>query len=926
MKNPALRVAIILCTLVVGFRMLRAFQQERVQQQIPLSTSKLLLQPVPGNPQRTNSFPATVALSPDGKFLALLNDGYGTYESGYQQSIGVLDIATNKLTDFPDSRLQRRTHQTYFYGMAFGLDGRKLYVSMSSITDPTGKDPGDTGSGIAVYDFVDGRVMPSDFIHFPESKRLAQPKVAPEDSGEPPINASKFTASFPSGITVFHQGGKDMLLAADNLSDAAEIVDLSTKEVIRAIDLAVYPAVPASYPLATCVTRDGSTGYVSLWNASRVAEIDLASGKLRKMIELHPPAVAEAPGSHPNAMLLSPDDSRLFVALANTDEVAVVQRNGGSVFYLSTKLPDQQYGGNTPIGLAITRDGNRLFVANASSDAVAVFDNPTPGAKPRGFIPTEWFPTALAVQNGELFIATGKGHGTGPNKGFKGTYSPGRNNYIASLLYGSIARVRLQDIDSNLHDWTEEVMASNLMRGNADQVAFASGKNPIKHVIYVIKENRSYDQVLGDLGVGDRDPSLTMFGEDITPNEHKLARQFGVLDNFYVSGEVSGDGHIWSNAAINSDYNEQTWEINYRGKERTYDFGGVVDDRYPIKEHIPDVDDPGTGFLWGNFQRHGITYRDYGEFISAEFCNQQRTDEMPQAGPPPMAGAPCARNAVNLGEPLPDYLGQPHGSASPWPWKIPLISRVVATKPELEGHFDPRFPHFNLTYPDQLRADEFLNEFSQFVATRNSGSDSMPQFILLYLPDDHTSGTTPGRATPAAAVADNDLALGRVVEAVSHSPYWQDTAIFVLEDDAQNGADHVDAHRSPVFVISRFSPRQADGKPFVDHTFYTTVNVVHTMESLLGAPPMNNNDAHAAVMAPLFSGSGDQPAFVADTRNRDNGLLYKVNPSKGPDAKQSAQMDFSEPDAADNAELNAILWRNRMGSRPLPKTPGAEFR
>ena len=920
MKNPLLRLVLIICTLVLGLRMVRGFQERSGK--LPLPTSKLLLEPVPGNPQRTNSFPATVAMSPDGKYLATLNDGYGTFESNYEQSIGVLELSTNQLTDFPDARLQRRAHQTYFYGLAFSVDGKKLYVSMCSITDPTGKDSGNTGSGVAVYDFAEGKVTPSDFIHFPESKRPAQPKPAPEDSGEAPVNSSRFTASFPSGISVFRQGGKEMLLAADNLSDAAEIVDLSSKQVVQTIDLAVYPAVPASYPLATCVTRDGSTGYVSLWNASRVVEIDLNSGKVRQMVELHPPTTQDAPGSHPTAMLLSPDESRLYVALANSDEIAVLPRNRGSIFYLSTKLPDQQYGGNTPDALAITPDGHRLFVANASSDAVAVFDNPQSGSKPRGFIPTEWYPTALATQDGELFIASGKGHGTGPNKGFKGTYAPGRNEYIASLLYGSVARIRLQEIDANLTDWTDQVMASNLMRGSADQVAFAGGKNAIKHVIYIIKENRSYDQVMGDLGVGDGDPSLTMYGEEITPNEHKLARQFGVLDNFYVSGEVSGDGHIWSNAAINSDYNEQTWEINYRGKERTYDYSGIVDDRYPIKEHIPDVDDPGTGFLWGNFARHGITYRDYGEFISAEFCNQRQTDEMPQAGAQLMQGAPCARNSVKQGEPLPDYLGQPHGSPSPWPWQIPLLSRNIATKPELEGHFDPRFPTFNLAFPDQLRADEFLNEFSQFVAKRNS----MPQFILLYLPDDHTSGTTPGRATPAAAVADNDLAVGRVVEAVSHSPYWQDTAIFILEDDAQNGADHVDAHRSPALVISRFSPHQADGNPFIDHTFYTTVNLVHTMESLLGAPPMNNNDARAAVMAPLFSGAGDQPVFVADTHNRDNGLLYKMNPPKGPDAKQSAQLDFSEPDAADNAVLNAILWRDRMGNKPLPKTPRAEFK
>jgi DNA-binding beta-propeller fold protein YncE len=925
MKKPVFGTLLVLGTLAISLRILSGSPAKNGK--LPLPTSKVLLEPVPGEPQSTNSFPAAAALSPDGRYLALLNDGYGTFESDYRQSIALLDIASSKLTDFPDSRLDRRAHQTYFYGVTFSLDGKRLYVSMSSITDPAGKDPGNTGSGIAVYEFSEGKIKPSDFIRFPASQRTAAPKTAPAEADEGQAPGPGVTVPFPTGLSVFQRQGMEMLLVADNLSDSAEVVDVSSKRIVRRVDLSLYPVVPGSYPLATVVTKDGSTGYVSLWNGSRVAEIDLASGKLRRMIELHAPSSPGLAGSHPTALLLSPDESRLYVALANTDEVGVVQRSDGDVFYLSTKLPDQQYGGNFPIALAITPDGRRLFVANASSDAVAVFDNPQPNSKPRGFIPTEWYPTALALHNGELFIATGKGHGTGPNKGFLGSSTAkGRNYYIASLLYGSVARIRLNDVDSHLSDWTEQVMASNLMNGNADEISFRSGGNPIKHVIYVIKENRSFDQVLGDLGAGDGDPSLTMYGHDITPNEHNLARQFGVLDNFYDSGEVSGDGHMWSTAAITSDYNEQTWEISYRGTERTYDFAGIVDQRYPLAEHIPDVNEPGTGYLWGNLARHGVSYRDYGEFISTHFCNQKQTEGMPQEGTPLAPGAPCQRNAVKFGEPLPDYLGQPHGSKSPWPWEVPLIHQDVATKPELVDHFDPRFPDFNLNFPDQLRADEFLNEFGQFVAQRIAGNDTMPHFILLYLPDDHTSGTKPGIATPAAAVADNDLALGRVIEAVSHSAYWQDTAIFVLEDDAQNGGDHVDAHRSIAWAISRFSPRAADGKPFVDHTFYTTVNVVRSIEALLGVPPMNNNDGHAATMAAMFSGEGDQPPFTADARNRENGLIYKMNPPKSPDAKQSSQLDFSQPDAADAGVLNAILWRDRMGNRPLPKTLGAQFK
>ena len=398
-----------------------------------------------------------------------------------------------------------------------------------------------------------------------------------------------------------------------------------------------------------------------------MAEVDLSSAKLRRMILLRVPSKANAAGSHPTAMLLSPDQKRLYVTLANRDEVAVVDRGDGNAFYLSTKLPGQQYGGNFPIGLAISPDGRWLFVANASSDAVAVFKDPKANSKPLGFIPTEWYATALAIQDGELFIATGKGQGTGPNKGLTGKVNgKDRTNYIASLLHGSLARIRTSDIEPHLRGWTEQVMDSNLMRGNADQIAFSAGGNPIKHVIYIIKENRSYDQVLGDLGVGDGDPSLVMFGEEITPNEHKLALQFGLLDNFYDSGEVSGDGHVWSNAAITSDYTEQTWQIDYRGKERTYDYEGVVDNRYPIQENIPDINEPSTGYLWGNFARHGVSYRHYGEFISTRFCNQKQSQEMPEAGTPLPQGSPCIRNSVLPGEALPDYLGEPRGSKSPW--------------------------------------------------------------------------------------------------------------------------------------------------------------------------------------------------------------------------------------------------------------------
>jgi len=423
-----------------------------------------------------------------------------------------------------------------------------------------------------------------------------------------------------------------------------------------------------------------------------------------------------------------------------------------------------------------------------------------------------------------------------------------------------------------------------------------------------------------------------MYGADITPNEHKLALQFGVLDNFYDSGEVSGDGHLWSTAATTSDYNEKNWPIAYRGKERTYDFGGAVADELPLEKGIPDIDDPGTGFLWDNLARSKLSYRIYGEFVATIWCRNQKVPSARQ-GTTSAFSTVCARPAINKGDPLPATPGNSGDRASPWPWPVPLFEQVKPSKAALRNHYDPQFPDFNTDYPDQLRADEFLREFDGFVKARGTAKE-LPQFVLLYLPDDHTGGTRPGKPTPQASVADNDLAFGRVVDAVSHSPYWDDTAIFAVEDDAQNGADHVDAHRSIAFVISKYSPRadaaNASGsgiaRPFVDSHFYTTVSVVHTMEELLGMQPMNLFDAHAPIMAPLFSGPGVQPAYQADDRNLRNGLIYSANEATAPGAKESSKLDFSGPDRADSAVLNAILWRDAKGDAPAGATGHSDSR
>jgi len=901
--------------------------QETSPEQAPiwLPSSKRLTVPSPGRVGSTNGFAGAMVVSPDGRYAAVLNDGYGTQETSAQQSIAVLDLKANKIADSPDARFTPEAHQSYFVGLAFSSDGKHLYASVGSLSDPIGAKAGDLGNGIAVYSFREGKVAPERFI------RIAPQPLSTGRRVPTGLKSGPHTAiPYPAGMTVIDDHGHDKLLVANNLSDNVVLLDPATGKVLQTFDLSTGKLVPSAYPYTVVATKDGRRAWCSLWNGSQVAELDLTSGKVVRRIDLKKPEDPLAPGSHPTAMLLSPDEKALYVALSNTDEVAVVSTSDGSTLAWLDTLPSQKFSGAFPVALAQSADGMRLFVADSALNAVAVFswfedvrDPAKTHIKALGFIPTDWYPTALAVHGYELLIASSKGQGTGPNSAMGKVPSEmkrHRHQYIATLLHGSIARLNIPATLAKLPEYTQVVENDNLFHADPGKIAFRNGENPIKHVIYVIKENRTFDQILGDLKIGDGDPSLTMYGEDITPNEHKLARQFGVLDNFYDSGEVSGDGHLWSTAAITSDYNEKTWQLAYRGKERTYDFSGQVAEEYPLEHHIPDIDDPATGFIWDNLARNNLTYRDYGEFVNAVWCNERRHAANPKQGTPSGQETSCPRTELEQGDALPPNVGDPHGSQSPWPWPVPLFSGVKPTKAVLRDHYDPLFPDFNTDYPDQLRADEFLNEFGAFVRARQENEGprfELPQFVLLYLPDDHTGGTRPDRARPAANVADNDLALGRVVDAVSHSPYWDDTAIMVLEDDAQDGADHVDAHRSIAFVISKYSPGST-AQPYVEHHFYTTVNMIHTMEMLLGLPAMNQNDAYAPVMSQMFSGAGDQPAFKADYRNQKNGLIYERNRHDAPGAVNSSKMDFSRPDAVPAQQLNRVLWQDRMGQVPMP--------
>ena len=918
--------------LALGASTARA-QQASNTQWLDLPTSKQLMLPAAGNPQRVNSLPMSLTVSSDRRWVVSLNAGYGTFESGYMQSLAVLDVHTGAVRDFPEPRTLLDTSQAFFAGIAFSSDGTKVYASLASSTDLTGDGHKKTGNGIAVYAFAQGVLTPEKFLSLPAVV------LAPGRHSSLLSSDGHTVAPYPAAIAVV-RGARESILVAENLADSVALIDAQTGLITRSFDLSVGENVPATYPIAVAATQDGKRAFVALWNASEVVELDLVTGSVKGRLSLMKPTAVSAPGSHPCALLLDERAGLLYVALSNRDAVAAISVGTFKLRgYFDTRLPGQSYFGAEPSALAENNGGTRLYAANLGSDAVAILDprglrraHGSGMVEPIGFVPTELMPMALASDGRNLYIASAKGTGTGannraqrPTEATKHLPMAARKfTYGPTMLYGTLARLNEAGLEPDLEAATDVVLRSNRMKAAQETIQFAGGANPIRHVIYVLKENRTYDQVFGDLAkdgkpVGNGDAALAMYGAEVTPNQHRLALQFGVLDNFFDSGEVSGDGHVWSNAAITTDYVQKTWQQYYRNEQRTYDYEGVVADGYPLVQHIPDVAEPASGYLWTNLAAHGKTIYHFAEFISSVFCDDQKglkrvTD--PKLGAMSPFVAHCANPTIKPGEAIPEEWG---GGTNLWPWAIPRLADNIATKPELVGHFAPEAPDFNVRVPDQIRVNIFLRHFAQWTIDRAAGRDSMPNFVLLRLPDDHTGGTTVGGPTPKSSVADNDLAVGRLVEAISHSAYWDDTAIFILEDDAQAGADHVDSHRSLGIVVSKYAPHPMHGQgAVVDSRFYSTVSMLRTMETLLQVPPMNNNDAFASLIAGVFAGPGDQPVFDADVSNRENGLIYRANGATAPGANLSGKMDFRHADRADTNMLNLILWRDAMGSRPPP--------
>lgn len=791
-------------------------------------------------------FPVNLAVHPSGKFAVVLHSGYGQHE--------LISIA------LPDGKIVSRAALTEsFYGLAFSPDATRVYCSGAGdevihefkFKDGYFGEPQD----IALHD-VKERGIPAGFALSADGKRLFTANVFGQDVIAADLEQRKATSLFP-------------------LLPGAAVVDLSRTKVSENFDLAAAEkraaaqrdTIPADAPFPYACVLDEARGrlYVSLWAKAEVAVLDAATGMVQARWKTE---------EHPCEMLLAKSGKRLYVANAARNSVTVFDAESGKPLEtLSAAMSPDALPGSTPNSLALSPDEEFLFVANAGNNNVAVFEVETPGkSRSLGFIPVGWYPTSVRVtpDGKHLLVANGKGllsraNRNGPQPGRE----PASNvrEYIGGLFQGTLSIIPLPKKGEPFADKMKEFTARAFKCSPPPSVAPVAkrgrehpipsrigGKSPIKYVLYVIKENRTYDQVLGDMPEGNGDASLCLFDENVTPNHHALAREFVLLDNFYVDSEVSADGHEWSVGGFATDFVEKTWPLSYghnaKGKYP-----------YPSEGNLP-VAFPASGYLWDRAKLAGVSYRSYGEF--------------------------CAVGATT---------------------NEPSHTRVAS----LEGHFDPWFRAWDLNYPDVKRTEHFAEELKRF-----EREGDMPRLQILRLGADHTYGTSAGKLTPRAMLADNDLALGKLVEAVSHSKFWPQTAIFVLEDDAQNGPDHVDAHRSIAFVASPYTKRH-----YRDSTMYSTCSMLRTMELILGLKPMTQFDEAATPMFNTFQAVRDTRPFRAMSVNIDRD---EINLASTWGSRESDAMDFAKEDAADDLLLNEVIWRSVKGAdHPMPSPKRAAF-
>jgi YVTN family beta-propeller protein len=744
------------------------------------------------------NFPLAIAVAPGGERVALLLNGWR------QQGVQIVNRKSGAV-------IQTLPQIAAFIGLAFSADGKTLYAS------------GGNDDSIFVYRWNGTEATADGKIDLVE-----RPKPAPNAKPKDPVGIE-----YPAGIAASHDGL--FLYIAENLGDTLAVLDVSAKRVIQRMKTDRYPY---------SVVIDGRDVYVSAWGDNTVNRFRAnADGTLRRTGRI-------AVGRHPSAMVLR--GTRLYVASASTDSISVVDTATSKVIRTLTDAPPAgPREGSTPNALTLSRDGSRLFVAEADNNAVAVFDVAT--GKLRGRIPVEWYPSALALHGDELLVVNAKGRGSRPNPN---NQQPDRSrpsdsrDYTLGQLDGSMMSLPATIAMSKLASFTKRVAHAN----GWDTTRAADRYPPFKHVIYIIKENRTYDQVLGDMKEGDGDASLIFFPESVSPNHHALARRFGLFDRFFTNAETSAQGHNWSTAAYSTDYLEKTMPSEYSTRGRTYDYEGA--NRGRAVDDEDDVNAPATGYLWDLAARKKISLRNYGEF-------------------------------VGNGDDVRDAVGK----------------HYIGFRRALRDTTSPDYPPFNMKIPDQTRADIWLREFKSYVDHAD-----LPALEIVRLPNDHTEGAAAGKPTPRAFMADNDLALGRIIDALSHSPFWRDTAVFVVEDDAQSGPDHVDSHRSVLLMISAWN------RGGVVHRFINTTDVLATMEEILGLGSLSQFDHYGRPMRGVFA---DKPDLTPYDAMKPAVPLDEKNPESA-QSKQSALLDFSRADAIDDHALNLILWRTIKGEVPYP--------
>lgn len=761
----------------------------------------------PGSSLDLDDLPLTMVVSASKKYVAVTNNGQST------QSITLIDASTKRILD------TARVGKAYV-GLAFSDDEKMLYAS------------GGNDNKILTYRIDNQQLVPG------ESIVLGKPW---------PVKIS------PAGLCV--DSSRDRLYVVTKEDSALYVADTKRHQVVQRLNIGA-----AGY---TCVlSPDKKELFVSLWGGSAVAIIDVNTMQVVANV---------ATNKNPNDLLLTHDGKYLFVANGNDNTVALIDVARRQVVETLTAslFPDAPVG-TTPNGLALSEDDNTLYIANADNNCLAVFDVSRKGhSLSSGFIPTGWYPTAVKVIESTLFVTNGKGFSSkanpkGPNPvrtrtpqqiGANPQANPGPVQYIAGLFKGTLSLIDIPDAGKPKTDilaaysrlvyantpYTKrkELQAEGEAGNPIPRQVGGKDKSPIKYVFYIIKENRTYDQILGDMTEGNGDASLCLFPQKVTPNQHALAKEFVLLDNFYVDAEVSADGHNWSSAAYANDYVEKNWVTSYGGRGGTYDYEGQK-----------EIAHPRDGFIWDHCLRAGIPFRSYGWFADNEKPNIKA----------------------------------------------------------LENHYCPTFKGYDLGYLDTRREAAWEADFDALVAAGN-----VPRFNTVRFGNDHTSGARLGLPTPDAAVADNDLAVGKFVEHLSKSPIWKESVVFILEDDAQNGPDHVDAHRSIAFVAGGFVKRG-----FVDHTMYSTSGMLRTMELILGLKPMSQYDAAAIPMWRCFDKKANPGTFTARAAGVD---LNQRNVAVNTNSKRSSLFNLTRPDEIDDLIFSEIVWQTVRGQRSVMPAP-----